>query len=362
LDTDFGIRVLDKACHGADFGGAFYQHLTPQQLGELYVWIVTKYPWTPEEGGDVGFVGPVFSIRICRDGILTRLINAGDLESVVVLRGLVEKIPSQPWLRTQLFAAEDRMRGKTWIPLGVEEVLKICQNPNGKLVADEHGLSEILLNTLAEYQGTLQGEQNLAQFLRPPLRGKKKGLFAPLDEAAVSDHIRASLRSKLQDSGIVINREVEISHIPGAPIGDRTDIKVDAIRTVRGKRDILTAIIEVKGCWNRERDTAMRQQLLDDYMLRTGARVGFLVVGWFEKEGWDPEDYRRSDAPSGTIEDLRTKLGEQAKGLSTDGVLLKAVVIDYRLRKSERRSAPRSPSGPAKRKAAGGHSRRPREA
>ena len=362
LDTEFGIRLLNKACHGAHFGVAFYQHLTPQQLGDLYVWISTKYPWTPEEGWDVGFVGPAFSIRMCRDGILTKLINAGDLESVVVLRGLVQKIPSQPWLRTQLFAAEDRMRGKTWIPFGVEEVLKICLNPKGKFVTDERGLSEILLGALAEYQSALQGEQNLAQFLRPPLRGQKKGLFAPLDEAAISDHIRACLRSKLQDSGIVINREVEISHIPGAPIGDRTDIKVDAIRTVRGKRDILTAIIEVKGCWNRERDTAMKQQLLDDYMLRTGARVGFLVVGWFEKEGWDPEDHRRSGAHSGTIEDLRDKLEEQAKGLSTDGVLLKAVVIDYRLTKSARRSAPLLPSGPTKHESAGGRSRRPRKA
>lgn len=362
-DAEFGIQLLERVCRGAHFGAAFYQHLTPQQLGELYVWIATKYPWPSEEGWDVRAVGPAFSIRMCRDGILTKLIHAGDLESVVVLRGLVQQIPSQPWLRTQLIEAEDRMRAKTWIPLAVQEVLKICRNPNGKFVTDERGLSEALLGALAEYQSALQGEQNLAQFLRPPLRGKKKGLFAPLDEAAISDHIRACLRSKLQDSGIVINREVEISHIPGAPIGHRTDIKVDAIRTVRGKGDILTAIVEVKGCWNRERNTAMRQQLLDDYMLRTGARVGFLVVGWFEKEGWDPEDHRRSDAPSGTMEDLRAKLDEQAKELSIGGVLLKAVVIDYQLTKSERRSAPVLPSGgPAKHKSAGARSKRPRRA
>jgi hypothetical protein len=221
---------------------------------------------------------------------------------------------------------------------GVEGVLKICQNLKGKFVADERGFSAILLGALAEYLSASQGEQNLTQFLRQPLRGQKK--FFPLDEAAISDHVRACLRSKLQDGGIVINREVEISHIPGAPIGDRTDIKVDAIRTARGQRDILTVIIEIRRCWNRERDTAMKQQLLDDYMLRTGARVGFLVVGWFEKEGWDPEDHRSSDAPSGTIEDLRARLEEQAKGLSADGVLLCAVVIDYRLTKSARRSAP----------------------
>lgn len=149
----------------------------------------------------------------------------------------------------------------------------------------------------------------------------------------ISDHIRASLKSKLVDSGIVINREVEISHVPGAPVGDRTDMKIDAIRVVGAKRDILTAIFEVKGCWNRERDTAMQEQLIDDYMVRTGARVGFLLVGWFEKDGWDPSDHRRDSSPAGTIDDLQAHLNEQASALSKDGILIRAIVIDYRMRR-----------------------------
>ena len=51
---------------------------------------------------------------------------------------------------------------------------------------------------------------------------------------------------------IVVNREVEISRVPGAPVGTRTDIRVQAIRRGQGNNvlDVITAVIETKGCWN----------------------------------------------------------------------------------------------------------------
>jgi hypothetical protein len=67
-------------------------------------------------------------------------------------------------------------------------------------------------------------------------------------------------------SGIVANREVEIARVPGAPIGTRTDIRVDALRRAGEEAgyDKITAVIETKGCWNASLFTALEGQLYSD--------------------------------------------------------------------------------------------------
>lgn len=121
-------------------------------------------------------------MRMCRDGVLQSLVSIGSLESVETLRGLVRELPSQPWLRTQLFIAEDLMRGSTWIPLRVEEVLRVCDTPNGKFIDNEKTLCSVLQDVLTDYEKELHGEQNLAQFLRSPQGSPRNKIFGPKDE------------------------------------------------------------------------------------------------------------------------------------------------------------------------------------
>ena len=89
------------------------------------------------------------------------------------------------------------------------------------------------------------------------------------------------LKRDLVDGGIILNREVEIGRVPGAGAGTRTDIKVDAIRQSEnsGSFNVITAVIETKGCWNDELLTAMKSQLVDDYLVRLAAPVGIYLVG-----------------------------------------------------------------------------------
>jgi hypothetical protein len=67
----------------------------------------------------------------------------------------------------------------------------------------------------------------------------------------LTDHVRLFLKRELSDSGVVVNREVEIGRVfLEPPIGTSTDIRVDAVRRLPdGSYDSITAVIESKGCW-----------------------------------------------------------------------------------------------------------------
>jgi hypothetical protein len=80
-----------------------------------------------------------------------------------------------------------------------------------------------------------------------------------VDENTFSDAVKLYLERELENRGIIANREVEVSHAAGASIGERTDIRIDAIRrSANGSGfDVISAVIEVKGCWNDELFSAL---------------------------------------------------------------------------------------------------------
>ena len=218
------------------------------------------------------------------------------------------------------------MRTKTWAPLTPAEVLRLATSRRGRLVQSPDDLCEAVIDALQKYEKELHGEQTQVQFLWNKQTG---GLSIPVDENALSDHVKIFLKHSLSDSGIVLNREVEIGRVPGAPVGSRTDIKIDAIR--RGENgetyDFIVAVIETKGCWNPELLTAIETQLRDDYLARLGAPLGFYLVGWFDESKWDERDNRKKRSPSIDLGEARRLLNEKAAELSK-GYTIRAVVLD----------------------------------
>ena len=109
---------------------------------------------------------------------------------------------------------------------------------------------------------------------------------------------------------------------------------MDAI--VRGPKrevyDSVTVIIEVKGCWNRELNEAMRTQLVDKYLKDNRCEHGLYLVGWFNCNKWDDNDYKKRDSPQCGIEEAQKQFDAQAAELSQGGVRIKALVIDTALR------------------------------
>jgi hypothetical protein len=98
-------------------------------------------------------------------------------------------------------------------------------------------------------------------------------------------------------------------------------------------RDLVSVIIEAKGCWNRELGSAMEEQLADRYLGdNPTCRHGLYLVGWFNCRQWDDGDRRKGRAPRYGIGVARERFAEQARVLSKRGLHIRAVVVDSALR------------------------------
>ena len=120
----------------------------------------------------------------------------------------------------------------------------------------------------------------------------------------------------------------------GGTSGERTDIHVDAVSPggPAGTYDKVSVIIETKGCWHPELETAMSTQLVERYLKDNQCQHGLYLVGWFNCPQWDPRDPRHKQPPKYDIEEARKRFEAQAAKNSKGGVRLKAFVTDAALR------------------------------
>jgi hypothetical protein len=193
----------------------------------------------------------------------------------------------------------------------------------------------VLVTTLEKYGAKLHGAHTPVRDLWDRQRGKN--IFRPIDENAISDVITRILEAELCAAAIFANREVEVSRAPGAPVGRRTDILVNAVRLRdNGERfDPITAVVEIKGCWNKELFTALEDQLFRDYMIPLRSQIGIYLVLWFDTDSWDQKDTRRRSVPKIAIEEAKAQLGRQASALPDD-FFVRPVVLECRVPASTR--------------------------
>jgi hypothetical protein len=190
-----------------------------------------------------------------------------------------------------------------------------------RLVESGDQLLDVVLESLRRLQVKLQGETPAAPFLWDGPRPKEENQF--------SDFVKLHLEDDLTARGIIVNREVQIHR------GERTDLHVDAVAGDRSDATYrkITVIVECKGCWHRELDNAMETQLVGQYLRENQCQHGIYLVGWFNCESWDKQDARRqvAERQCPTKEGTQLKLDAQAKGLSVDGLHIKALVLDAAL-------------------------------
>ena len=324
-DPEFGRELFLRVAQHHRIDAA----LPEAELGALYVWLEGAFPHSsdPDHEG-AHFMGPRDSVVHLRDGVLDVLVHRGTPEAVAAMRAVMGSLPELRWLAFRLLEADQLMRQRTWTPLTTREVLRLADTPDARLVQSAEQLADILVAALRKYEGELHGAQTPVNALwNRQLRGK---LMWPKEEDVLSDHVKLFLQRELVERAIVLNREVEIGRVPGAPVGSRTDIRVDAVRKPSdGPFESITAVIETKGCWNRDLMTAVETQLHDDYLTRLGAPVGIYLVGWFDKAKWDPADTRRARTPDWDAAEAQLHLDAEATRL-TGRFLVRAVVLDCR--------------------------------
>jgi hypothetical protein len=95
--------------------------------------------------------------------------------------------------------------------------------------------------------------------------------------------------------------------------------------------DQVKVITEVKGCWHPKLKTAMQTQLRDGYLRQNQCGHGLYLVAWFLCNKWRDES-RKKKTPQWTLEEAQRFFEHQASDLSEQGEILRALVLDARLR------------------------------
>lgn len=331
VGEDCSRRVLAALSHMKY--GTLLRELPEEDLAALYISVSQWRPHSTTALGDAdGCVGPEHEEAQFRDALLNTLKQRGTIDAVHAIRAIMEALPEVGWLKYALHEAGVNARSTAWNPPAPGEIFALGRDHDGRLVRSGRELSAAVRDSLRRLDVKLQGETPAAIDLWNGPDPSKR--YRPKDEEAFSNYLKRHLMDDLSGRGIVVNREVEIRRSEGGRRGERTDLHVNAVRAGAGKNstNVVTVIVEVKGCWHRELSTAMETQLVARYLRDNTCVDGLYLVGWFNCPQWDRNDPRRADAPKCTIDELREELQAQAASLSAGEVYVDAIVLNCALR------------------------------
>jgi hypothetical protein len=239
-----------------------------------------------------------------------------------------------------LLEAQTLARRQTWLPYSPANLLEVIANNHARLVQSAEQLLEVVIESLRRLEAAFRDETPAWRDVwdRLPLpssetpastrrRGRREFTYRPIEENEFSDYVKRHLQADLGSRGIIANREVVIRS------DERIDIRIDAVvRNTREEIDErLSLIIEVKGNWNPELMTAMQTQLVDRYLRDNHCQHGLYLIGWFNCDAWDNQDYRKRRAPRMSIEEAQRLFDDQAVSLSQQ-VTIKAVILNAAIR------------------------------
>jgi len=335
-DREFGRQLIESISGSLQIRNTpVVARINEHQLADLFIWLAQEYPHrTDPRHEGVYSPGPDDHARMFRDAVLNGLKQRGTIESVVALERVAKALPELDWLRWMIVEAREIRRRQSWKPVSASDILKITHERDSRLVNSGEQLLQAITESLNRLEQKLHGETPAAIDLWNEV---STGVYRPRDENRLSDYVKRHLEDDLKNRGVIANREVQIRRREGAFQGQNTDIHVDAIGKDPDSEvyDRITALIETKGCWNPDLETAMETQLKNRYLKDNASRFGLYLVGWFNCSQWDSKDTRKAQAPRWTRRKAQQKFDEQSLRLSDNSVTLKAFVLDAAFPPSE---------------------------
>lgn len=339
IDRRFFCEVIPDVRRGPGSHSSNLNRASEQDLAELFLLLVREYPYSRTSDERPG----LDSTERFRDAIIHELRHRGTYAACEQIERIQLLAPSLEFLTWTLQSAKKEFMRSNWAAMNVAEFREFATKPKNRLVRSEKELLTVVLESLNRLQTLLQGETPAVRDVwdlhvvpatksNGGAKGKAKLEWRPVDENDFSDYVVRHLRRDLKDCGIVSLREVELRRGRSEP-GHRTDILVIAtIQTQdQSKSRSYRLMIESKGCWHQELETAMESQLLDRYMAKNHCDTGIYLVGWFNCEKWTSEDSRQRKAPKLAINDFRKQIETQASNLSMNGKTIEAIVVDVSL-------------------------------
>lgn len=305
-------------------------------IDDLYRWARAMFPPDQDQNiAEAHWVSDDETARRWRDSILRVLVDRGTARAIAVLNRLAAGDPENLALRSTLVAAQEAARLRAWRPPSSNELAGLLIDPRRRLVRSDAELLGVLLEVFDAVAADLPTHGEL---LWNYLRGQEtvaddvvdQEPWAPKLEGSLQAYLAHELRLRLGRGGAVVNREVLVKPTSAEGAGTRTDILVEAVERhgLSGEAIRSAAVIEIKGNWNRELFTGMRDQLVDDYLPNLASTAGVYLVGWFPLEHWTVHSGRRRDVPRRSAEEVRDELEQQARTLGAPrGVSLSPVVL-----------------------------------
>lgn len=328
-------------------------------LVELTGLLLSHYPPSSDPVWDSGvrFGTGHDQVRSWRDRLLNTLAGLGTQSAVQAMREFAESAPSEPTLRRLTAAAEGVHRVRQWTNPTVRELMQLLADKRNRMVRSATDLTALVVEALAGIQKDLTS--GIAQsFLlwneMPRTKASHGGPSQPLRwpkyENDLSDYLYHALRMRLQNAGVVVDREVQVDRNTSRS-GNRVDLLVQATPRHPGQ-DLpaslpVSVVIEVKGNWHDDLHTAMEDQLVNDYLPHQGTHQGIYLVGDFPLDQWthETESKRRKQAKRNKVEELDSLLATQAELLNeTHGVEVTPIVLSLALVDSADRNK-MSPTG-----------------
>lgn len=320
-NNGLGKKIIPSISHLWPSDTTFMEKLNENELADLFIWMEKNFP-KKEDPDSEGFISTREEVGHFRDSILRYLENIGTSGSLTAIEKIMEVFPEKKWLPQIYLEAKENTNRNKWKPYFPTEIIKITNDNHLYLVQSEYQLVNVIFESLSRLETLLHGETRVIQFLWNQDKDKNPTMW-PVWENQFSDFVKLFLETDLQNRGIIINREVQISK-------GSTDIHIDCITEENGKKESIKTIIETKGCWNKELNYAMEKQLLDNYIKHTHANTGIYLVGWFYCDDWK-EDYRKKATPKMDLEEAREQFRMQAEKLSKDEIQIRAYVMDTRM-------------------------------
>jgi hypothetical protein len=326
-DQEFGRAVFEAVAHGSERSVA--ERLGERALAELFSWLEMQYPRAEDKPANVGasFMSVRDHIARWRDQTLLDLARRGSEEAIVELERLQTEFPELLWLARLVREAQELVRRARWTPPRPRDVIHLAADATRRWVTDDAELREVLVASLLRAGEQLQAATPAAPDLWDT------SVRRPKPENQLSDWLKRHLERDLRGRGITIGREVQIRPGPGGKMGEAGDLVVEALAAERVEgAPVVSATLEVKGCWHPELDRAMATQLAARYLLPEGQRQGIYVVGWFAADDWDIDDRRHKRCARRGLEESRAFFAEQAGEVSGQhDVQITAVVLDCSL-------------------------------
>lgn len=281
-------------------------------IAMLYGWLLKFLPPEPERRGTYTPTG----IDDCRD--LERRCHQtlreagldGHLSRAFTFAGVGDRV----WTRSAVKKAEHNAHAQKWQPWQPAHFIEWLATDGGTRITDDATLHRAVAASLRRFEQAWK-DNKVQHVCLWNLDAK-----IPRREKFLSDALKLHLQHDLCRRIVPKGTSAFVFREPEWFTGEKTDLLIQAALP-DGKE--ASVVVEVKLCDHAEVETAMETQLAARYLREKGNTHGIYFVGWFGCDAWPPKPKPFQKI---TLAKARSQLVKQAIRLSSDGLIITAIV------------------------------------